>query len=253
MGLMIYSISLRVTTLVCTLAMILSFVPGVVAAQDDTSDRPARDTERSCELVDTAREIALSRLSDRRASSDRTDEIMARRDTRLDRLNTDRNDRKSIREGRYELLRDRGNTDVWKAAVDEFADTVEGLVSDRIAAVDVAIEEFEDTVENLLDERRVAIDDYADGISDDLNAIFDEAAASCEAGDTPADIRAALKQAITELRVSIAADRGKYSFKDELAVARETRTAAIADAKDTFQAGYQESKTDLKSALATEQ
>jgi len=237
-------------------ALVLASLPTLAYAQP--ADRPERGERDGtggtnfCENLDAAEERALTSLGERKAKTDRSGEVDSKKTERMAKLEDGRSERDDSRDTKYDELRDRATTDEQSAAVEDFIETVEGLVADRKAAIDAAIADFEAAVEDLLAERADAVDDYAGDIEDDIAAIFDDAEDMCDDGDEGADVLAFVKESFMSMREAVTADRDEYSFKDELEAARETRKAATNAAKETFKAAYEDAKEELKSALGVE-
>lgn len=247
--------SRRAITTVLGVAIIISSLPFVSFAAQRTGSssvetRGAAQATAFCENIDTARANVLARLTERTPDGNRRGQYETRRNERLEKLGTNRENRDQNRDTKYERLRAAADTDEKKAAVEEFIDTVESLVATRKTAVDAAIAVFEETVDGLLDEREDAVATYAETIEDEINRIFDEAEAACEDGDSAADVRTAIQSGLSTMREDIKNDREKYSYKDELEAARKTREVAVKAAMDEFKRGYEDAKAILRESFA---
>ncbi len=167
---------------------------------------------------------------------------------RLAALEAERAKHEDTREKHYEALRARATTDEQKAAVEEFIDTVEGLVAERQAAVDAAIAAFEAGVEDLKGDSNSAVGDMKAKVEADIESIFDEVEASCTDSSTAADIQAAIRAGFEEMRNSRTKPE-ENSFKTKFEALRTARMNTTKAAIDEFAAGMKEAQEALKAAL----
>lgn len=207
-----------------------------------------------CENLSAAEDRVLASIESRAGSaSDRhgsqETDYESKRSERLAELETKRDDADNRRDVKYAELRERADTDAEQDAVDEFEETVEGLVATRRAAIDDAIDAFEAAVEALKDSRGTEVEDFVDDLEIEIKSAFGDAEEACDTTDDPADIRADLQEAIKAIRESYKSRRGGHSFKEDLAEARETRQAAFEAAKADFMSGLEDAKEELKAAF----
>ena len=208
-----------------------------------------------CNRLDTISDTVLDAVQERADEGldkhdEATDTHEANWQERLDELESNRADDDAKWADVQDDLRDKADTDDREAAVEDFIDTVDSLVSDRRASVDVAIDDFKTGITDLFVDRRDSFDTESTDFITAMEGAFDVAEEICE-DDPEAFTRDDLRDEIKEVREEFAerrqeiADEHRSRFTD----LRDARETAVQAAVDTFTAGMEDARDDLKAVF----
>jgi hypothetical protein len=152
---------------------------------------------------------------------------------------------------RMATLSENATTPAQVAAITAFTTTVEAAIATRTEAIDAAVSAFRTSAHEAASSTMVQADEAGDRFKAAVSAAFAEALAACDAGVSPGDIGAALRENIEAAKAEF--ETARAALPDVRAVVegslRPILESAVAQAVAEFEATVEAAAEELKAAF----
>jgi hypothetical protein len=207
-----------------------------------------------CSQIDTRGQALVQKITDRtqKVTDKKTTRLTAiemRRDARDATRTTNRGNRDTVHDARYDELMAKADTDAERAAVTAFETTTESTVATRRAAIDSAVSTYRDGVDALINGKWGTLDGSVATFTQSVNQALDTAKSSCASGTDSAAVRATFTASVKSAHDMLKSSRADAVIKADLDALIAARKQSVASAVTQFKSTMESAKTTLKAAF----